>query len=71
MPMFWGVTPYLVPFVDNLEGMLANIEEAIVNQSTVQPGQQVVMICGFPVGAKCPPNLALLYTVGTMKKGEK
>jgi hypothetical protein len=30
----------------------------------VQPGDQVVLVCGFPVGAVRPPNMALLHTIG-------
>jgi hypothetical protein len=30
----------------------------------VQAGDQVVLVCGFPVGALRPPNMALLHTVG-------
>lgn len=66
MPMLWGVIPSLVPHVDTLEDMLASVEKEILERRTVHPGQQVVVVCGFPVGAKCPPNLALLYTVGSL-----
>jgi hypothetical protein len=30
----------------------------------VHAGDQVVLVCGFPVGALRPPNMALLHTVG-------
>jgi hypothetical protein len=30
----------------------------------VHSGDQVVLVCGFPVGAVRPPNMALLHTVG-------
>ena len=66
MPMLWGVIPSLVPHVDTLEDMLASVDKEILERGTVQPGQQVVVVCGFPVGAKCPPNLALLHTVGRL-----
>jgi pyruvate kinase len=66
MPMFWGVIPSLVPHVDTLEDMLASVEREILQRGTIQPGEQVVVVCGFPVGAKCPPNLALLHTVGSL-----
>jgi pyruvate kinase len=70
LSMLWGVIPCLVPFVDTLEGMLASVEEAIMTTTPIQPGQQVVLISGFPVGAMCPPNLALLHTVGSMTQPE-
>jgi len=64
LPMLWGVLPYLVPFADNLEEMIGHIENVIASATPIQPGQQVVLISGFPVGAMRPPNIALLYTIG-------
>ena len=63
LPMFWGVIPFLVPFANTLEAMLESVEKAILSTTTIQPGEQVVLISGFPVGALCPPNLALLHTI--------
>lgn len=63
LPMLWGVIPHLVPFANTLEDMLKVVEETIVSATSIQPGQQVVLISGFPVGAMCPPNLALLHTI--------
>ncbi len=64
MEMYWGVVPYLVPHAETIEEMLAAVESAMMAAGTIQPGQQVVLICGFPVGAVRPTNLALLHTVG-------
>ncbi len=64
MAMYWGVTPYKVSMVDNVEAMLRVVEETILDETPLRAGQQVVLICGFPVGAFRPPNLALLHTLG-------
>jgi pyruvate kinase len=66
MPMYWGVVPYLVPYADTLEAMLRDVEAAMVTATPLQPGQQVVLISGFPVGALRPPNIALLHTLGEL-----
>jgi pyruvate kinase len=63
--LLWGVTPFLVPFASTVETMLAHVETALIASSNLSPGQQVVMISGFPVGAMREPNFALLYTVGS------
>jgi len=63
LAMMWGVTPYIVPFADTVEEMIAHVEAALRSSGIVQPGQQVVLISGFPVGAMRPPNMALLHTV--------
>jgi hypothetical protein len=44
--------------------MISDVDAALL-QSGIQSGQQVVLICGYPVGAQLPPNLALLHTVGS------
>jgi pyruvate kinase len=62
--MFWGVTPFLVPYASTVESMLAHVEAAAVASLILKPGQQIVLISGFPVGAMRTPNFALLHTVG-------
>lgn len=62
--LMWGVTPYRVKNVESIDDMLTEIEAAIVNSGTVQVGQQVVLICGYPVSEQRAANLALLHTLG-------
>jgi pyruvate kinase len=64
LAFLWGVRPQLVPFSNSLEEMLAHVDAALMRSQVVQEGEQVVMVCGFPVGAVRPPNMALLHTVG-------
>lgn len=67
LPMLWGVIPFLVPYVDTLEAMLKDVEKAIVTTTPLQPGQQVVLLSGFPIGEMRPPNMALLHTIGELR----
>jgi len=64
MAFLWGVQPYLVKMAGSMDEMLADVDYALLG-SGIQLAQQVVLICGYPVGALCPPNLALLHTVGS------
>ncbi|RME90392.1 MAG: pyruvate kinase, partial [Anaerolineae bacterium] len=64
LAFLWGVRPRLVPFARTMEEMIAHVEEALRESGSVQPGQQVVLVAGFPIGAMRPPNMALLHTVG-------
>ncbi|HNB53563.1 MAG TPA: hypothetical protein PK530_16555, partial [Anaerolineales bacterium] len=59
-----GVVPHLVPVADTMEALLAHVESALLAETPVQPGQQVVLICGFPVNEKRPSNTVMLHTVG-------
>jgi pyruvate kinase len=64
LTFLWGVRPQLVPFANSLEEMLDHVDSELMRSDVVQMGDQVVMVCGFPVGAVRPPNMALLHTVG-------
>jgi len=64
--LYWGVTPHLVPFANSLEDMIRHVERALLRLADIQPGQKVIMISGFPIGAIRPTNLALLHTIGSL-----
>lgn len=65
MGMYWGVVPFLIPYASTTEAMLSYVEEALISSASIQAGQQVVLLSGFPVGAMRPPNFALLHTIGS------
>jgi len=64
MAMYWGVFPYLIDLSYSLEDMLASLEATTLAKTSVKPGEQVVVISGFPVGDLRSPNLAMLFTIG-------
>jgi pyruvate kinase len=64
LEMLWNVFPYLVPEAGTVERMLEHVEAAIISASPIQPGQEVVLIAGFPIGERLPANFALLHTIG-------
>lgn len=64
MGLYWGVQPHMVPHSDTIEEMIRVVEAAMIESTPIQPGQQVVLICGYPVDKIRPTNLALLHTVG-------
>lgn len=64
MNLYWGVTPYLVPFAHTVEDMIKTVEDALLSTASIRQGDQVVILSGFPVGSFRQPNLALLHTIG-------
>lgn len=64
LAFLWGVRPHLVKFAQTMDDMLAEVDSVLL-KSGINPGQQVVLVCGFPIGEQRPPNMALLHTVGT------
>ena len=67
LPMYWGVEAHQVPHAGSVETMLEDVEAVLSSSQLVHPGQQVVLICGYPVGQSCPTNMALLHTVGSVR----
>jgi pyruvate kinase len=63
LALAWGVRPIIVPFVDTVEEMFRCVETALRDSGMVKPGQQVVLVCGFPIGDMRPPNMVLLHSV--------
>jgi pyruvate kinase len=68
LPLYWGVTPYKVLKVDTVEGMLKCVEDTILKETPLQEGQEIVLVCGFPVGEMRPPNMAMLHNLGDLEK---
>ena len=64
LALAWGIQPHIVPFVNTVEEMFLCVETALRNSGMVKTGQQVVLVCGFPIGEMRPPNMVLLHTVG-------
>ena len=65
--LYWRVKPYHVPLAKSIEEMLEHVESTILANAPVDPGQQVVLICGYPIQEARPSNMALLHTVGESK----
>jgi pyruvate kinase len=64
LAMLWGVQPYLVPTATSVEEMILDVENALIRETGLTPGQQVVLIAGLPIGHMGPANIVLLHTVG-------
>ncbi|MCK6539595.1 MAG: pyruvate kinase, partial [Anaerolineales bacterium] len=64
LSFMWGVRPRKVDFANSLEEMLDYLDSAMLRSNVVKAGDQVVLVCGYPVGKVRPPNMALLHTVG-------
>lgn len=63
--LYWGITPFLVPYAYSVESIIAIVEETVTKNLVLTHGQQIVLISGLPVGAMRQPNLILLHTLGS------
>lgn len=60
---YWGVSAYLVPFVESVDEMIRAVEQSMLKTHLVDYGQQVVVTCGYPILNHHATNLALLHTI--------
>jgi len=63
LSMMWGINPYLISHAETVEEMLHLVNEAVLKDTPIQPGQEIVLIAGFPIAKMVPPNFALLHTI--------
>ncbi len=66
--LLWGVEAYMTEFISDTEKMIAVLEKSLKDLGKTKPGEQVVIIAGYPVGARVPPNLAMLHTITEITK---
>jgi pyruvate kinase len=64
LTILWGVTPYFVSMSTTLREMVNKADNKMIESGWLQPGQQVVVISGFPVSTIRPSNMALLHNIG-------
>ncbi|MCK4490765.1 MAG: pyruvate kinase, partial [Anaerolineales bacterium] len=63
LSMLWGITPHIIPQAATIEDMIGHVETAVIEGTPVEPGEEIVLLAGFPIDKMVPPNLALLHTV--------
>lgn len=64
LALLWGIQPHLVPTATSVEEMIHDVEQALIRESGLKVGQQVVLIAGLPIGHMGPANVIFLHTVG-------
>ncbi|RME08172.1 MAG: pyruvate kinase [Anaerolineae bacterium] len=68
--LLWGVHPHLVPHAETVREMLGHVENTMIAGKAIQPGQEIVIVAGFPIGTRGPANFVLLHTVGKPLEGD-
>lgn len=60
--LYWGVQCFLTPRANNLDEILSIIENYLFHSGRLKTGDQVVLVCGYPVHQFRPTNLVMLHT---------
>lgn len=59
-----GVQSQKIEFANSIEEIFHHVDAALMRSHVVRPGNQVVLVCGFALGALYPTNMALLHRIG-------
>jgi len=63
LSLLWGVTPVLCPPAQDTDGMIQLVEQELVAQGHLQPGDLVVLMGGMPVATRGPTNFLKIHRV--------
>jgi pyruvate kinase len=64
MALYWGVTPILMPVVDDTDALVEQAVHAAEDAGLVCPGDLVVLTAGVPVGISGTTNMIKVHMVG-------
>lgn len=54
--LYWGVTPLLVDFAGDFDGLFQCVERELIARSLAAPGDSLAILGGMPAAAKGPTN---------------
>jgi pyruvate kinase len=63
LALMWGVQPHRCPPPADIEQMLTEVERAAVDALGLNPGDQIVLTGGFPLGQGEPTNFLKLHQI--------
>jgi pyruvate kinase len=64
LALTWGVETFIVPRVSHTDGMVAQVERAMLELGRGVPGDRVVIVAGSPPGTIGTTNLIRVLTLG-------
>jgi len=67
MALTWGVESYLVDRVERTDDMFGQVDEMLLRDGLVEPGDKVVVISGSPPGIAGSTNDMRVHVVGTIE----
>jgi pyruvate kinase len=64
LAMTWGVETFLTPLVEHTDDMVLQVDEALLEEKRLEPGDLVVIVAGSPPGTPGATNALRLHRVG-------
>ena len=64
LTLSWGVETFIVPAVDHTDGMIAQVDRALLELGRGRPGDLVVIVAGTPPGTPGSTNMLRVHRLG-------
>ncbi|TDQ48532.1 pyruvate kinase [Actinorugispora endophytica] len=64
LSLTWGVETHLVPWVDNTDDMVRQVETELLDMGRYQKGDKVVIVAGSPPGSQGSTNMLRVHRIG-------
>lgn len=69
LSLVWGVTPMYFDRVESTTQTMINLEEELISQGIVQPGETIIITGGLPIAARSSANFVKMHQCdGSMKE---
>jgi pyruvate kinase len=68
LALWWGVTPIYERFSTDSDGMIREIERALLARQDVVPGDQLVVVGSLPFRPGAHTNFVKLHGVGSARR---
>lgn len=63
LALWWGVTPRMIPFMENTEALTAEVSRRLSEEGLVQAREKVVIMGGMPISGQARTNFIKLHQV--------
>ena len=65
LTLTWGVETFIVPAVSHTDGMIVQVDRALLELGRGEPGDVVVIVAGTPPGTPGSTNTLRVHRLGT------
>ena len=66
--LYWGVNTRPMDLVEDTEDIFTRVEESLLAEKSVRPGDIIVIVCSSPIKDRVPANLLKLHTISKSGK---
>ena len=66
--LYWGVLPRRSDFIEDIELKIEDVDEALVSEGSLEPGDPIVILAGTPSGVRGTTNMLKLHRTSSASR---